>query len=203
MGCNAMLQTEGVSIFQCGREITSQEFDEIRETVQLFPSLSRSELAATICEHLEWFTAAGGYKPDACMKLLEKLEVEGGRMSKVSRRPSRQEIKGIRKEKKKAEGLKVPIKVAIPNRKCEYGSVEEEQKARQDVTTEQGRVFRSRLSTRNHAMPGYPVNPFTDGMCTSVAIWAHVTDGVLSQVSLWRNIMDTSTSTYSLITGRR
>jgi len=76
-------------------------------------------------------------------------------MSKVSRRPSREEIKGIRKEKKKAErelharqkaeGLKVPIKVAIPNRKCEYRSVEEEQKARQDVTTEQVKVFRSRL----------------------------------------------------------
>jgi len=76
-------------------------------------------------------------------------------MSKVSQRPSSEEIKGIRKEKKKAErvlrarhkaeGLKLPIKVAIPNRKCEYRSVEEEQKARQDVTTEQVKVFRSRL----------------------------------------------------------
>ncbi len=72
-----MLQGEGGSIFQCGREITSQEFDEIRETVQLFPSLSRSELAATICEHLEWLSASGRYKMDACMKLLEKLEAEG------------------------------------------------------------------------------------------------------------------------------
>ncbi len=76
-------------------------------------------------------------------------------MSKVSQRPSSEEIKGIRKEKKKAErvlrasqkaeGLKLPIKMAIPNRKCEYRSVEEEQKARQDVTTEQVKVFRSRL----------------------------------------------------------
>jgi len=72
-----MLQSEGGSIFQCGREISSQELDEIQETVRLFPSLSRWELAATICEHLEWLTASGGYKMDACMKLLEKLEAEG------------------------------------------------------------------------------------------------------------------------------
>jgi len=76
-------------------------------------------------------------------------------MSKVSRRPSREEIKKIRKEKKKAEkalrerqraeGLKTPVKAAIPNRKCPYKSVEEERLARQDATTEQIRVFRERL----------------------------------------------------------
>ena len=54
------------SIFQCGREITSEEIDEIQETVRLFQALSRTELAATICEHLGWFTASGGYKTDAC-----------------------------------------------------------------------------------------------------------------------------------------
>jgi hypothetical protein len=74
---NAMIQSEGGSIFQCGREISGQELYEIQETVQLFPSLSRSELAATICEHLQWLTASGSYKMDACMKLLEKLETEG------------------------------------------------------------------------------------------------------------------------------
>jgi hypothetical protein len=64
-------------MFQCGRQISREELDEIRETVGLFPKLSRSELAATICEHLRWQTASGGYKLDACMKLLEKLEAEG------------------------------------------------------------------------------------------------------------------------------
>jgi len=72
-----MLQDKDGTILQCGREITNQEFDEIRETVQLFSSLSRTELAATICEHLEWLSASGKYKLDACMKLLEKLEAEG------------------------------------------------------------------------------------------------------------------------------
>ena len=76
-------------------------------------------------------------------------------MSKVSLRPGREEIKELRKEKKKAEkalrerqkaeGLKAPFKAAIPNRKCEYKSVEEEQRARQEATTEQVMVFRTKL----------------------------------------------------------
>jgi hypothetical protein len=76
-------------------------------------------------------------------------------MSKVSRRLSREEIKEIRKEKKKAEralrarekaeGLKAPVKAAIPNHKCGYKTVEEERLARQEATTEQIRVFRAKL----------------------------------------------------------
>jgi len=64
-------------VFQCGREITQRELDQIRQTVDLLPSLSRKELAATICEHLQWQTASGSYKLDACMKLLEKLQAGG------------------------------------------------------------------------------------------------------------------------------
>jgi len=76
-------------------------------------------------------------------------------MSKVSHRPNREEIKKQRKDKKKAEkalrarqraeGLKLPSKAAIPNRTCAYKTVEEEQEARQDATTEQIRVFRATL----------------------------------------------------------
>jgi hypothetical protein len=87
--------------------------------------------------------------------MFKATEREGGKVSKVSRRPGREEIKEIKKKKKraekalrarqKAEGLKVPFKAAIPNRKCEYKSVEEEQKARRDATTEQVRVFRAKL----------------------------------------------------------
>jgi hypothetical protein len=76
-------------------------------------------------------------------------------MSTVSHRPGREEIKKIRREKKKAEkalrarqkaeGLKLPSKAAIPNRKCAYKTVEEEQKARQDAVSEQVRVFRAKL----------------------------------------------------------
>lgn len=72
-----MLEGCAEGVFQCGREITGQELDGIQETVGLFPKLSRTELAATICEHLGWITASGGYKTDACIKLLEKLESGG------------------------------------------------------------------------------------------------------------------------------
>ncbi len=64
-------------IVQSGREITPEEINNIRETVEEFGWLSRKELAMTISEHLEWFTASGGYKVDACMKVLMKLEDMG------------------------------------------------------------------------------------------------------------------------------
>ena len=57
-------------------------------------------------------------------------------MSKESGRPGKEEIKELRKQRKKAakalrekqeaQGLVVPIKVAMPNRKSEYRNVEEE-----------------------------------------------------------------------------
>ena len=81
-----MSQSEEGSIFQCGREISRQQLDEIQETVGLFPSLSRKELGATISEHLGWVTVTGSNKLDACMKLLEKLECKG-----LIRLPAKQE----------------------------------------------------------------------------------------------------------------
>ena len=76
-------------------------------------------------------------------------------MNTVSHRPNREEIKQQRKEKnmaekalrarQKAEGLLPPTRASIPNRLCRYKRVEEEQRARQDATTEQIRVFRAKL----------------------------------------------------------
>jgi hypothetical protein len=62
---------------QCGREFSTQEIEEIRETVAWLPGLARGELAATVCEHLDWHTAAGTPKIQACQKLLERLEAAG------------------------------------------------------------------------------------------------------------------------------
>ena len=64
-------------LVQCGRIISLEEIDEIRETVAVFHRLSREELAVTICEHLEWYSASGTPKADACLNLLCKLEQEG------------------------------------------------------------------------------------------------------------------------------
>ena len=65
------------SIVQAGREISVQELNYISEITRLFPALKRTELAATICEHLEWETASGTPKVSACLNLLEKLEQKG------------------------------------------------------------------------------------------------------------------------------
>ncbi|MDM8550688.1 DUF4338 domain-containing protein [Desulfobacterales bacterium HSG2] len=69
-----MTQKKITPICQSGREITPQQIEEIQETIDMFRRLSRSELAKTICEHLEWYTPSGSQKVEACTKLLERLE---------------------------------------------------------------------------------------------------------------------------------
>lgn len=69
--------SKAVELEQCGRQFTNQEIDEIVETIKEFPNLSQTTLTETICEHLEWFTATGCYKKDACLKLLQKIEITG------------------------------------------------------------------------------------------------------------------------------
>jgi len=64
-------------LVHCGRTFTAEEVADIRETVATCSGLSRSELALTIGEHLEWYSASGALKLDACKKLLEKLELQG------------------------------------------------------------------------------------------------------------------------------
>lgn len=71
---NTINPQKDISIIQCGRCVSQQEIELIRETVNLFPQLSRTELAKTISENLKWFTASGSNKKDACLGLLEKLE---------------------------------------------------------------------------------------------------------------------------------
>jgi len=72
-----MLEKKVTGITQCGREITVQEIEEIKETVRLCRRLSRQELAQTIAENLQWYRASGTNKVDAGLKLLEKLDSQG------------------------------------------------------------------------------------------------------------------------------
>nr|MDA3788271.1 hypothetical protein [Desulfobacula sp.] len=65
-----MLQKNDLAMVCCGREVTPQEIKDVQETVSLFSNLSRYELTETICEHLEWHTASGSNKFDACSKML-------------------------------------------------------------------------------------------------------------------------------------
>lgn len=62
---------------QAGRDFSNVEIQEICETVKMFPRLCRKELACTVSEQLEWYTASGSPKRQACEKLLIKLENQG------------------------------------------------------------------------------------------------------------------------------
>ncbi len=72
-----MRTTEAGDWVQCGRQFSAQEIKQICETVTWLPGLARRELAATVCEHLNWHTASGTPKIQACQKLLERLEAAG------------------------------------------------------------------------------------------------------------------------------
>ncbi len=58
----------------CGRRFTRKQLARVQETVQTFSTLSRGELALTVCEHLEWKTPTGSLKIQSCLSLLESLE---------------------------------------------------------------------------------------------------------------------------------
>lgn len=60
-----------------GRRFTRKQLSLVQETVQMFPKLSRKELARTVCELLSWTTPNGQYKIHSCLTLLEELQAHG------------------------------------------------------------------------------------------------------------------------------
>lgn len=61
----------------CGRRFKRQQIADIQLTVNRFPNLSRSELALTICEHLNWVTPRGTNRIHTCLNVLEEMESLG------------------------------------------------------------------------------------------------------------------------------
>lgn len=61
----------------CGRRFTRRQLEDIRQTVAWFPSLSRRELAQTVCEHLGWRTDSGENSVYASLRVLEALAAAG------------------------------------------------------------------------------------------------------------------------------
>ena len=59
------------------RNFTAKEIELIQWTRKKYPQLSRSELARTVCEFLEWTTPAGSAKRAQCVSFLEVLEEAG------------------------------------------------------------------------------------------------------------------------------
>ena len=57
-----------------GRIFTTEDYQQIKDIIQLFPKLSQTELALTICETLSWYAPNGKCKLESCRELLKKLE---------------------------------------------------------------------------------------------------------------------------------
>ncbi|MFO8085766.1 MAG: DUF4338 domain-containing protein [Desulfobacterales bacterium] len=58
----------------CGNRVTQSQIDEIKEIISLFPSLSRAELANTICELFSWKRPTGKLKTVEALQYLKVLE---------------------------------------------------------------------------------------------------------------------------------
>ena len=73
----------------CGRRFDAEEIALIGEVVSRFGALSRTELANTVCELLEWKRPNGRLKSWECVDFLEELESQGllGLPEKRARRP--------------------------------------------------------------------------------------------------------------------
>jgi hypothetical protein len=68
---------KGAELHFCGTRLSAADLEMIRETIGDCPGLSRTELANTICELLEWGRPNGSLKGHECRLFLEGLESKG------------------------------------------------------------------------------------------------------------------------------
>jgi len=57
----------------CGQTVAAEELAVIRRVVEIYGGLSRTELASTVCELLDWVRPNGGLKIIECRQFLESL----------------------------------------------------------------------------------------------------------------------------------
>src|SRR5712692_6869969 len=69
--------TIGGGLSFCGKEVTAQELDLIKQITRDFSKLSLTELAYTVCELLEWRRPNGGLKSRECYLFLLALHERG------------------------------------------------------------------------------------------------------------------------------
>jgi hypothetical protein len=58
----------------CGEIVTKEQLLEIKEIIDTFPNLSRTELANTVCELFSWKRPTGKLKGVECRQFLERLD---------------------------------------------------------------------------------------------------------------------------------
>ncbi len=93
-----------------GRRFTRKQLAQVQETVERFPKLTRTELARTVCEHLDWKTPNGKLKVESCWILLEKLEAHGV-VSLPARQARQQQQRRV--PQLDQDTLKTPIEAAL------------------------------------------------------------------------------------------
>jgi hypothetical protein len=69
--------TIGDGLSFCGHTLTQNELDLIRQITREFANLALTELAATVCELLEWRRPNGGLKTRECYLFLRELHSRG------------------------------------------------------------------------------------------------------------------------------
>ena len=65
------------SIIFSGRIFSREDLSEIKDIVDTFSALSRTEIAGTVCECLSWYRSNGAYKERECYEFLGLLEERG------------------------------------------------------------------------------------------------------------------------------
>lgn len=79
----------------CGTEVSCEQRATIMQIVEHYGGLSRTELASTLCELLDWTRANGKLKTVECRQFLEQLEHEGLLRLPEKRRRSTRRAKPI------------------------------------------------------------------------------------------------------------
>jgi len=85
------------------RLFTQEDIDLICWTAEYFGTLSRTELALTICENLPWKAPNGQLRVNGCVKLLEQLASEG-----IIQIPEKRELGTYRPARLRSDPLPVP-----------------------------------------------------------------------------------------------
>ena len=67
---------DAIRVFS-GRTISSGDIEMIKWARKVYPKLSRSELAGTVCELIGWTNSSGRAKLQQCMQLFQVLEEKG------------------------------------------------------------------------------------------------------------------------------
>jgi hypothetical protein len=84
-----------------GRTFSSEDIETIKWITRTYSQLSRTEIAATVCELIGWVTPAGRPKKPQCAAYLDKLEVKG-----LIELPAR-------KAAKRSAGKRKPVRKAV------------------------------------------------------------------------------------------